>query len=191
MLLRGSDEEYISLAVDQFDNANNMTDQLSALTSLVNCLFPSAEKTISEKLQDFYNQWSHESLVINKWLTLQAMSERPNVLSKIKALKSHKAYDDKNPNKVRALVGGFCNLNISQFHDSNGEGYLFLAEEVIRLDGFNSQLASRIMTPLTKWQRFSGSHKSGMYDALVLISKKNDLSPDVYEIVSKSLNVEN
>lgn len=191
MLLRDSEEINISLAVNQFDKANNMTDQLSALSALVNCLFPSAEKVISEKLDIFYKQWSHESLVVNKWLTLQAMSERPEVLSKIKALKNHEAYDDTNPNKIRALVGGFCNQNISQFHDPNGEGYLFLANEVIRLDGFNSQLASRIMTPLTKWQRFSGLHKDAMHDALVLISNKKNLSPDVFEIVSKSLSADN
>ncbi|MGB1192049.1 MAG: aminopeptidase N C-terminal domain-containing protein, partial [Pseudomonadales bacterium] len=94
--------------------------------------------------------------------------------------------DNTNPNKVRSLIGGFCMGNIAQFHADDGSGYDLLANEVIRLDSLNPQLASRLLTPLTQWRRFATPQSELMRAALKRIADVNSLSADVFEVVSKS-----
>ena len=185
-LMRAQDKALVSLAVNQYQAANNMTDQASALAALVNCPLDEAESEAADCLAQFYTQFSHESLVVNQWLGLQASSSKPNALQRVKDLMQNAAYDNTNPNKVRALIGGFCMRNIPQFHADDGSGYQLLADEVIRLDGLNPQLASRLLTPLTQWRRFAAPQCDLMRAALGRIADTDDLSADVFEVVSKS-----
>ena len=185
-LMRAQDPALVSLAVNQYQSANNMTDQASALSALVNCPLAEAEAQSADCLAQFYTQWSHESLVVNQWLGFQACSDKPNALQRVQDLMQHDAYDNTNPNKVRALIGGFCMRNIPQFHADDGSGYNLLADEVIRLDKLNPQLASRLLTPLTQWRRFSAPQRDLMQASLKRISESDNLSADVFEVVSKS-----
>jgi aminopeptidase N len=185
-LMRAQDKALVSLAVNQYQAANNMTDQASALAALVNCPLDEAESEAADCLAQFYTQFSHESLVVNQWLGLQASSSKPNALQRVKDLMQNAAYDNTNPNKVRALIGGFCMRNIPQFHADDGSGYSLLADEVIRLDSLNPQLASRLLTPLTQWRRFAAPQCDLMRAALGRIADTDDLSADVFEVVSKS-----
>ncbi|MDA8693625.1 aminopeptidase N [Pseudomonadales bacterium] len=185
-LMRAQDSTLLSLAVDQYQSANNMTGQASALAALVNCPLADAESQAQNCLDQFYTQWSHESLVVNQWLRVQAASDKPNALQRVKHLMQHDAYDNTNPNKVRSLIGGFCMGNIAQFHADDGSGYDLLADEVIRLDSLNPQLASRLLTPLTQWRRFATPQSGLMRAALKRIADVDSLSADVFEVVSKS-----
>ena len=186
-LLKIDRNDAIELAWQQFEQANNMTDQASALTALVNCRYAAAAEYARQGLARFYQQWSHESLVVNQWLGMQAASENPAALERVNALMTHAAYDNTNPNKVRALIGGFCMRNIPQFHAEDGGGYRLLADEVIRLNALNPQLASRLLAPLTQWQRFQLPQRDLMQQALRRVANTADLSPDVFEVVTKSL----
>ncbi len=187
-LMRVADSQVATLAYQQFTDANNMTDQSAALSALVNCQSSVAELMAMKSLNAFYQQWSHESLVVNQWLTIQACSEKSGALSRVKELMNSEAYDNTNPNKVRALIGGYCARNLSQFHSNDGSGYELLADEVIRLNPLNPQLASRLLAPLTQWRRFVVPQKTLMQNALLKISHSENLSADVYEVVLKSLN---
>ena len=42
----------------------------------------------------------------------------------LKSLLGHPAFSVRNPNRVRALVGSFCNGNLAEFHAADGSGYL-------------------------------------------------------------------
>jgi len=99
----------------------------------------------------------------------------------------HPAFDFHNPNKVRALVGVFCNSNPVNFHRHDGAGYQFLADNVLALDKLNPQIASRQLTPLTKWRRYDLSAQSLMQEQLSRVLAAPGLSRDTYEIASKSL----
>jgi aminopeptidase N len=175
------DEAVASVISEQCVSSDNMTDEFSALSIAVNSELDNAE----DLLAGFYDKWSHESLVVNKWLMLSASQEGPDSLDKIKALMDHPAFDLKNPNKVRALLGGFSQ-NIPCFHDETGSGYAFLADLIIVLDKRNPQLASRLCTPLTRWRKMEET-LSGLMKAELERVLAQDLSKDVYEIVSKSL----
>ena len=97
------------------------------------------------------------------------------------------AFDIRNPNKVRALIGTFCSANQAQFHAANGDGYKFLTDFVTRIDSLNPQIAARLLTPLTRWKRMDSQRQQLMKQALESILSHKDLSRDVFEIASKSL----
>jgi aminopeptidase N len=183
-LLSSGETKYVSVAQLQYKKADNMTDQSGALSALVNSQFK-AESTIC--LNDFYNQWKHDPLVVNLWFSMQACSDQIEGIQDIDKLLNHGAYDIKNPNKIRSVVGAFAGQNLRHFHQKDGEGYNWLAKQIIALDSLNPQIASRLLGPLTKWQRISVENGQLMRKALEKIANSDNLSKDVYEVVSKSL----
>ncbi len=183
-LLHINDEEGRSLALRQFSKATNMTDQAGALRALVNSDF---EEDRTSSLDAFYAQFSDDPQVVEQWFSIQAASPRAGTLDAVSALLEHKAFDWKNPNKIRSVIGAFAGQNLVNFHAADGSGYRFLAQHILALDSTNPQIAARLVSPLTRWRRYSASHREGMKAALEQIQAKPDLSKDVYEVVSKSL----
>ena len=118
---------------------------------------------------------------------VQASCPVPGTLDHVKSLMKHPAFDIKNPNKVRALVGTFCGQNSVNFHQLDGSGYQFLADQVISLNSLNPQIAARLVIPLTKWRKFPLASQQLMTGELERILAEPDLSADVFEVVSKSL----
>jgi aminopeptidase N len=182
LMLLESDEAK-ALCQNQYQQAGNMTDELNALRCLVNSPF------VDEKpaLADFYQRWQSEPLVVNQWFMIQAMCPIPGNLDKVKALMAHEAFDIKNPNKVRSLIGAFCGQNAINFHQQDGAGYQFLADQVITLNAMNPQIAARLLTPLTKWKKYPEPVQTLMQAELERIKASPDLSKDVFEVVAKSL----
>ena len=176
----GSDEAKAAV-VRQYRNADNMTDQFAALSCVVHFNLAEAD----ELLNAFFEQWKHEALVVNKWLMLSAAREQENGLEQVKALMEHPSFDIKNPNKLRSVIGGL-GQNVDAFHNLDGSGYAFLADQIILLNKRNPQIASRLCTPLTRWQRMVPALAEKMKGELERIARE-DLSKDVYEVVSKSL----
>ncbi|MGP4845841.1 aminopeptidase N [Marinobacter sp. 1Y8] len=183
-LLHINDEEGRSLALRQFSKATNMTDQAGALRALVNSDF---EQDRTSSLDAFYAQFSEDPQVVEQWFSIQAASPRAGTLASVNALLEHEAFDWKNPNKIRSVIGAFAGQNLVNFHAADGSGYRFLAQHILALDSTNPQIAARLVSPLTRWRRYSASHRDGMKAALEQIQAKPDLSKDVYEVVSKSL----
>ncbi|MBX2858466.1 MAG: aminopeptidase N [Cellvibrionaceae bacterium] len=180
-------EEGFALARAQYENADNMTDQLAALTAIVHSPKSGKQEQRDETLTDFYRRWRSEPLVMNNWLAVQASCALPGALKRVKLLMQHEAYDARNPNKIRAVVGTFCTQNIVNFHDKSGAGYEFLRDQIIILNKQNPQVAARLLTPLTRWKRYDDVRKNLMRDALRAIQAQPNLSKDVYEVVMKSL----
>ena len=138
-------------------------------------------------LDAFYEKWTSEDLVIDKWFAVQALSQRNDVLSHVLRLSNHGAFNRKNPNRLRSLIGSFAFGNQRAFHDETGAGYRFLKDEVLGVDRFNPQAAARLLAPLGRWRRFPESRGSLMRGALKEIVEAPSVSKDVYEIASKSL----
>jgi aminopeptidase N len=176
-------EDGVQLAAEQYEQAGNMTDRQAALATVVNC---GSDARRQELLDHFFERWQHESLVVNQWFQVQALCQQPGNLERVRTLMQHPAFEIRNPNKVRSLVGAFCSSNPVNFHRADGAGYALLVEVISTLDPINPQIASRMMTPLTRWRRY-GARRDQMRDALEQISALPDLSKDVFEVVSKSL----
>ena len=167
----------------QFNQANNMTDMVGALMALNNIDCPERE----EMLEQFYQRWQSNHLVMHKWFACQAQSTLPNTLETVKSLTQHPDFDIKNPNRVRALISTFCTNNLVQFHCETGKGYIFLADYVLKLDKLNPQLAARMIEPLTHWKKYNATRQQLMKAQLQHIATMKSLSNDLYEIVAKSL----
>ncbi|KAI3855574.1 hypothetical protein MKX03_006612 [Papaver bracteatum] len=176
------DAQITKLALGEYKTATNMTDQFGALTALVQ----NPGKTRDDVLADFYGKWEHDYLVINKWLGLQASADIPGNVENVRKLLKHPAFDLRNPNKVRSLVGGFCASPVN-FHAKDGSGYKFLGEIVLQLDKLNPQGASRLVSSLSRWRRYDATRQAHAKAQLEMILSTNGLSENVFEIASKSL----
>lgn len=182
MLLK--EKDIIAMAMQQFNEANNLTDVMAVLSALVNIDCKEREQALSA----FYDRWQKEPLVVDKWLSLQAISALPNTLEQVKSLMSHPTFDLQNPNKARSLIGIFAGYNYLNFHNISGEGYAFLADLVLTTDAFNPQLAARLIEPLIRWRKYDKDRQALMKEQLQRIANVPKLSNDVYEIVTKSLS---
>lgn len=167
----------------QFNSAKNMTDQIAALAVIVHNELPYKQTSLSA----FYRQWQAEPLVIDKWFALQATSPTADAFASIKILLMHPAFDLTTPNRVRSLIGAFSQGNPLHFHADSGQGYEFLAEQIIALNGLNPQLASRMVSALTGWRRYNPDRQQLMKKQLERIMATPDISKDVYEVAGKSL----
>ena len=177
----------VNLCVDQYESATNMTDRSAALRALVGSAAEAAQEPKEKALNDFYNRFQHEALVIDQWFAIQATCSLRGTLERVKALMEHDAFDIKVPNRMRGLVAQFAMNNIVNFHEASGGGYEFLADRVIELNGINPQMAARILSPLTRWRKYDEERQALMKEQLQRILEVEGISPDVYEIVTKSL----
>ena len=182
-LVKSDRDDAVRLAVAQFEAADNMTDRLAALAALASTECDARR----DALDRFYADWRDDPLVLDKWFTLQATSELPGTLAEVRALLEHPKFDLKNPNRVRSLIGAFCAGNPVRFHDRDGAGYAFLAEQIVALDSLNPQVAARMAGLFTRWRRYDEGRGAHIRRELERLRKVPDLSKDVYEIVTKSL----
>ncbi|MFI0471545.1 aminopeptidase N [Halomonas sp. HMF6819] len=181
-LMSIEDEKGVKLCQAQFEAGLNMTDVRQALTLLVHS---DRDDLATPALKAFGEQWAHDSLVMDQWFTVQVTRPQPDVLDRVRYLMDHPAFSIKNPNKVRALIGAFTQNRIN-FHRLDGQGYRLLADVVIELNRLNPEIAARLITPLTRWQRFDEPRKVLMRDELKRISRE-PLSSNVFEVVEKAL----
>ena len=184
MLSANENAEFSALARRQYESAGNMTDQLGALSAVVH----SGNKAhADELLARFYEQWKDDAQVVELWLSVQSASSAYADLAHIKAVMEHEAFDFFNPNKLRSVIGAFAGQNLENFHRADGEAYVFLADQIIRLDDANPQIASRLATPLTRWKKYDKARQDLIVQELRRIHNKSALSKDLREVVEKSL----
>lgn len=175
-----------TLAQEQFDGADNMTDRLGALQALL-LTTPALREAA---LATFENEYSDEPAVMDKWFSLQATMHRlpgaPPVLDRVLELTRHPAYAANNPNKVRALLNAFCTGNLAEFHRADGRGYELWTRQVLALDRTNPQVAARLARALDRHTKFDAPRREMMRSALADVARAAR-SADVREIVQRSL----
>ncbi|MBP9764194.1 MAG: aminopeptidase N [Gammaproteobacteria bacterium] len=181
-LLLAGDSRGLDCCMQQWKSANNMTDALGVLNALSNSQGLESQTVLDE----FYDKWKHDPLVLDKWFRVQACAELPNTVEVVKSLMQHPAFEITNPNKVYSLIGAFS-ANLVCFHDKSGSGYTFLADVVLELDKLNPQVASRMVRAFTSWKRFDSGRQEKMKAQLERIKSQKNLSGDIFEIVSKCL----
>ncbi len=183
LLTANKDEAAAKLAKAQYDTANNMTDRVAALSVLAQ----TDSELRDQAFVDFYHRFKNYQLVVDKWFALQASAVRVDTLQSLKALRTHPEFTLKNPNRARSLYASFAINNPVIFHAANGNGYDFLTDAVIELNSINPQIASRLLTPMREWKRYTQDRQTKMRESLQRILDTPKLSPDVFEIASKSI----
>lgn len=183
LMMHAKEHESLVLCQQQFVQAKTMTDQIASFALLVNCTVADIR---AKAITAFYQQWMQDDLVLDKWFAIQASTELPCALADVKRLLEHPAFSIKNPNKVRSLLGAFAQANPRNFHAGDGSGYVFLREMLTVMDAINPQIAARLATPFTRWQRYDKPRQELMQTQLQLLMKQ-ELSRDLREVVSKSI----
>ena len=105
----------------------------------------------------------------------------------MRRLIAHPRFNARNPNRVRSLVGMFTLGNFPRFNAGDGSGYAFAADQVRSLDRTNPQLAATIAGAFNLWQRFAEPRRGLMRQSLERIARTRNLSPDVSEVVTRTL----
>ena len=173
----------IARALAQYDAADNMTARMAALETLSQHDRPER----AHALDDFYRRYADDPLIIDKWLSLQAVIPEPATLERVRALTSHPAFSMANPNRVRSLIGAFALANHTQFNRSDGAGYDFVADIVLTLDPKNPQVAARIVGAFRSWRALEEGRRARAEATLRRVAAAPSLSRDVGDIVARTL----
>ena len=172
----------LALAHGQLREADNMTERLSALATIA--LKPSS--TREHTLDAFGRRYAMEPLILDKWFALQAQIPERETLERVRTLMTHRGFSMSNPNRVRALIGGFS-ANHTQFNRADGAGFALLEEVVVTLDPTNPQIAARLLTAMRSWRSLEIARRRQAEAMLRRIAAQPTLSPDVRDIVTRSL----
>ena len=78
LLVATGSRETIDIAVRQYHTADNMTDRMAALSTLSLCDVPER----AAALDNFYERYRTDPLIIDKWFTLQATIPEPATLDR-------------------------------------------------------------------------------------------------------------
>jgi aminopeptidase N len=171
-----------ALAQTQYDTADNMTQQLAALSALLTAGAGEAA------LKAFEAQWKDDRLVMDKWFSLQVAHAEPgDTAATVERLTRHPAFTMKNPNRFRAVFGAFA-MNQAGFHHDSGDGYRLMADWLIELDALNPQTTARMCSAFQTWRRYDADRQALIREALERIMAKKDLSRDTAEMIGRILD---
>ncbi|WP_386682809.1 aminopeptidase N [Loktanella sp. R86503] len=166
----------------QFDSADNMTQQLAALSILL------AHGAGDTAAQAFYDQWHHDRLVLNKWFAVQISAAQPqDAVAVATHLTQHPNFEWKNPNRFRSVIGALTG-NQAGFHHADGAGYDFVADWLIKLDPVNPQTTARMVAGFDSMRRWDDARRAKMHSALTRIKDTPGLSRDTSEMVTRLLS---
>ena len=174
------DKEIAHLAHTQYQQSVTMTDKIIALDVMEHFDSDFAK----ESLEDFYNKYKDETLVMNKYFALLASADKEDILERIESLQKDAVYDEKVPNLVRALIGSFTR-NYKHFHAKDGSGYRFVANKMAQIDKINPQMAASLAGAFKNYQKLNEKNKQTMADAIECVVSTHQLSKNVLEILDK------
>ncbi len=162
-----------------FAGADNMTDQIAALSALLDNGAGTAE------LVAFETKWRTNALVMDKWFALQIGHAVPETAAETTdRLTQLPAFDWKNPNRFRSVVGALS-ANHAGFHRADGAGYRVVADWLLKMDPLNPQAAARMSTAFETWRRYDATRQSHAKAQLDRILAAPDLSRDLREMAAR------
>jgi aminopeptidase N len=160
-----------------------MTDRFAALTPAVVVGTPES----AGMLEDFRTRFTADPLVYDKWLGLSAAPPADATLERVRAILADPLFPKNNPNRLRALVGGFANGNPVQFARADGAGFRFVTEFVTDTDRRNPQVAARILTAFRTFRNYEPTRRAEAEAALRALQEAGELSRNTADILSRTL----
>lgn len=176
------DPEILEVVNKQYWNAKNMTDRVTAMMILADSTSAHREKVLA----DFLNEWQNDAVVINKWFTAQATTNRKQVLEDVKALTKHPAFSITNPNNVYSLLRAF-GANIVRFNDPTTDAYEFYADRILEIDAKNPQVASRLCAAFNFVQKLDATQKEKALKQIKRMVAVETLSKNSRELLQSAL----
>ena len=164
-----------------FDAADNMTEELGALTALLDV--GAAEAALAR----FHSRWAGDANVMDKWFMVQiALAGPAQAVDVARRLTAMPAFNWKNPNRFRSVIGALS-ANHAGFHRADGAGYAFVADWLLRLDPVNPQTAARMSTAFETWRRYDADRQALVREQLQRILAQPALSRDMTEMAGRML----
>jgi len=176
--------EYFELTYKQFQNATNMNDKYFSMELLSHFKIEQRDKALNE----FYNKWKNDPLVICKWLTIQSCSKASDTFEKLKELENNPSFNLNIPNHVRSLWAHFAAKNLVHFHREDGAGYKLLKEKILLMDNINSRVAAGMCSNFRSYKKLPNELQALMKIELLEIHQTKIISKDCFEIIDKILN---
>jgi aminopeptidase N len=170
------------MVFNQFDQATNMTDEISGLSLLI----ANDSKHRKQAIEKFYDKWKHETLVMQKWMGVQTANMGEEVFDRIPELENDDVYDKTVPNLVRSIFRGFLG-NHKQFHDMSGRGYKLIVDRILEIDSINPQMAAGLCRGFAIYKKLDEQRRSLVNEQLNRVLKTSSISKNTYEVVSKIL----
>lgn len=167
--------------MNQYHQASCMSEQLGALSAMINFDLPKAD----EYLAAFYETFKDEELVIDTWFSVQAAAENRDVAA-IEALMLRADYDWNTPNRVRTTLNSLANKPVQLW---TSQGVDLLLSAVVKLDGLNPVLASRVLSSLARWYTLNEADKTMVKAKLVDLNTKVH-SKNVLEFLNNMLTAD-
>lgn len=160
----------------------NMTLNLGALTRLCEINCPESHSALDR----FYTLWEQDPTAVNYWFNLQGAAHSPEVITNVKQLLQHPAFDLTNPNNVYALLGAFIK-NPYGFHGVTGKGYAVIANVISKLDIVNPALAGKLTESYINWDKYDETRQQAMLKQLRHINEQA-VSVDVKSMAKLGLD---
>ena len=181
-LTAADDERAAEIADAHYRGATNMTDMIAGLAALSRMESPRRAAAFAH----FHDRFRHDALVLDKWMSLQAGSCLPGTAAEVRRLMQNPAFDIKNPNRVRSLIGAFAGNHL-RFHAADGSGYALVGETIAALDRINPQVAARMAGAFEAWKRYDPQRQAAMRAELETLTRLDGLSPNLFEVANKML----
>jgi aminopeptidase N len=73
------------------------------------------------------------------------------------------------------------------FHRPDGEGYRFLAAQLLRIDGLNPQNAARLAKAFENWSTLEPKRRAAAHSTLLDLNGRTGVSRDLADVLDRML----
>lgn len=160
------DDDYKALCKDQFFEATSMTDELAAFKVLY------YNYNDDEALNNFFDRWQDDTLVIQKWFAIISMNPSISV-EDLRKLEKNPCFDIKVPNLARSILTHFSRENLKVAISEEGIDYIF--EKIYEIDRFNPQIAAGIAKSFQVINKLPLFYRDYIKSKVILKNKSKDL----------------
>ncbi len=180
----------INNIISRQTQANNFDNIYNALLIAMHTpeKMPNALNLLAELVTE--NNWLEDDTMRNNILALHANYRGTGIFKLLEStVKNRSLFDIRIPNHIYYLVRNFIQQNPVSFHHDSGAGYEFVTNIILKLDleVKNSHIAVIIAKSMIPDENLCDVKKSKILDCFRRISEQ-DISADLREIISKSLN---
>jgi aminopeptidase N len=78
-------------------------------------------------------------------------------------------------------------LPVTGFHDLSGAGYELVTDLILGFDAVNAKVSASLASAFNSWRRYDTTHQERMQTQLKLLSSKEGVSRNLFEIFKKAL----
>lgn len=175
------DKSHKELVVERYNQAICLSDRLMALrATILNGL------ELTELTDDFQERYRDYPNVLDDYIGM-SIGAATN-LEQVKAMTKHFNYDPTNPNRVRAVMRPLAS-NYAVMYNEDGKSLEWLADEIVRIDEFNPQLASGLTILLTNFYKFAEPFKGLIFAQIERLNANSNLSGNVKELVGQAVQM--